>query len=509
MGSSASSCAQECKDGQEVACIQLQAMITLDAPLQWHFVSAAYAGGYNMDALGTGYVVEAMDSEADSSSPPIWVYRHIATNIRVLCQAIQFAEHGSQDLEVHFHYTSEARFREIALAPFVTMQLWASLKCFEAPLGRGALAVAQEPTRFHEGQTQPSQAFGPRAHCVPILVQSRNTFVPTFMPDLELEGLPCIPICSPRSNGRPLACRDVRVINFEDEINALSTAAAVRERRLRRAVEVSKGRMGMTHTVTLDHMSTLAALVDARGSLDEAELLYRQVYQACHDSLGDGHPDTLASASNLALLLKDKGSLCEAEQLCRNILMSREEILGLEHPITLTSVANLAVMLEALGETTEAAQLLRRAFDGRWAKLGPSHQETLSTASSLASILQEQGQLEEAERLLGLLLDANISHNGPQHPHTLTSVGRLAHLLGRKCAASRAEQHLHCRPLQEQFGIRGLSGLACRLKEHGEHSKAEPLSRFMAQWHNAKLSEEDPESLACMHALGGFLKDAG
>jgi len=509
MGSTASSCAQECKDGQEVACIQVQAMITLDAPLQWHFVSAAYAGGYNMDALGTGYAVEALDSEADSPGLPIWVYRHVATNIRVLCQAIQFAEHGSQDLEVHFHYTSETRFREIASAPFVTAQLWASLKCFEAPLGRGTLAVALEPTQFLEGPPQPLQAFGPRTHCVPILVQSRNTFIPTFMPDLALEGLPRMPVSSPRSHGRPVACRDVRVINFEDEINALSTAAVVREKRIRRAAEVSQGRMGLTHTVTLDHLSTLAVLADARGSLDEAEILYRRVYQAYHDSLGDSHPDTLASANKLALLLKDKGSLCEAEQLCRAIVRSREEGMGLEHPTTLTSVANLAVMLEAQGEVTEAAKLFRRVFDGRWAKLGPSHQETLSSASSLAGMLQETGQFEEAERLFGLVLDANMSHNGPQHPHTLASVGRLAQLLGRTCAASRAEQHLACRPLEEQFGIRGLSGLTYRLKEHGEHSKAEPISRFVAQWHNAKLSVEDPESLACMHALGGFLQDDG
>jgi len=506
MGSTASSCAQECKDGQEVACMQLQAIIALDAPLQWHFISAAYAAGHNMDALGTGYVVEAMDSEADSSGPPIWVYRHVATDIRVLCQAIQFAEHGSQDLEVHFHYTSEARFRELTRAPFVATALWASLKCFEAPLGRGVLAVAQEPTQFNEVLPRPSHAFGPRTHCVPVLVQSRNTFVPTFMPDLELEGLPCMPICSPRSNGRPLACRDVRVINFEDELNALSTAAVIRERRLRRAMEVTQARLGLTHAVTVNHMSALAVLMDARGALDEAEALYRQAHKAYHDSLGDAHPSTLASASNLALLLKDKGSLCEAEQLCRGILKSREETLGLEHRTTLTSVVNLAVMLETQGKTDEAIKLFRRAFDGRYAKLGPSHTETLSSASSLASILQDEGQLEEAERLLGLLLDVNISNNGPQHPHTLSSVGRLAQLLGRKCAASN---HLQCQPLEEQFGIRGLSGLAYRLKEHGEHDKAEPLSRFVAQWHNAKLSVEDPESLACMHSLGGFLQDDG
>ena len=63
-------------------------------------------------------------------------------------------------------------------------------------------------------------------------------------------------------------------------------------------------------------MSYLALVLRARGKLDEAEPLLRQVMDALRRVLGPEHPDTLASMSGLALVLQARGKLAEAEPSC-------------------------------------------------------------------------------------------------------------------------------------------------------------------------------------------------
>ena len=63
-------------------------------------------------------------------------------------------------------------------------------------------------------------------------------------------------------------------------------------------------------------------------------------------TLGLGRPKTLTSVGNLAALLQDRGRLEEAEPLHRRALEARERTLGPEHPKTLKSVNNLAGLLQ-------------------------------------------------------------------------------------------------------------------------------------------------------------------
>ena len=73
--------------------------------------------------------------------------------------------------------------------------------------------------------------------------------------------------------------------------------------------------LGPEHFATLASMNNLAEVLRARGKLDEAEPLFRQVVEAGHRVLGPEHPTTLTVMSNLAMVLQARGKLNEAEPL--------------------------------------------------------------------------------------------------------------------------------------------------------------------------------------------------
>ena len=56
--------------------------------------------------------------------------------------------------------------------------------------------------------------------------------------------------------------------------------------------------------------------------------------------LGEKHPHTLISISTLATVLEAQGSYEEAEELNRRALGAQEELLGREHRDTLISLNN-------------------------------------------------------------------------------------------------------------------------------------------------------------------------
>ena len=145
-------------------------------------------------------------------------------------------------------------------------------------------------------------------------------------------------------------------------------------------------------------MNNLAGVLEARGKVDEAEPLIRQVVEARRRVLG-GAPDTLQAMSGLALVLNGRGKLNEAKAINRQILEARRRILGPGHTATLGSINNLALVLLDRRRPAEAEPILRQllSVDRTLSKDLPKLANTLS---GLGRALTDNGKAREAEPLL-------------------------------------------------------------------------------------------------------------
>ena len=76
--------------------------------------------------------------------------------------------------------------------------------------------------------------------------------------------------------------------------------------------------LGPNHKDTLASVYNLGSLLQARGELDEAEPLFREVVQGLREVLGPKHPDTLASINSLGALLQAQGKHEEADVISRD-----------------------------------------------------------------------------------------------------------------------------------------------------------------------------------------------
>ena len=160
------------------------------------------------------------------------------------------------------------------------------------------------------------------------------------------------------------------------------------------------------------------------GQLDQAEPMYREVYETCRSKLGEDHGDTLAAASNLSVLLQSLHKLPEAEPLCRYALERRRVTLGPKHPDTLASVSKLASIVQSQGQLHKAE-----------VSLLPSH------TMSLFHIVSRPVVLSPAHAAFSLLL---LNQN-------LLSLNLCLSLCTASPSVSHYVAHLHCLPLDRLY----------------------------------------------------------
>jgi len=165
----------------------------------------------------------------------------------------------------------------------------------------------------------------------------------------------------------------------------------------RRALRLNEATLGPMHPDTLDFVSDLAVLLQARNKHDEAERLYGRAVRGRDTRLGPQHPRTLESVSNLAWLLEARGKLVEAEPLYRRAFEGFEASVGSDHPDTLGSLYNLAMLLKSLGKLDEAESLFQRELEGCSQVYGPAHEDTIWSACHLEELLRGRGKESEAD----------------------------------------------------------------------------------------------------------------
>ena len=107
------------------------------------------------------------------------------------------------------------------------------------------------------------------------------------------------------------------------------------------------GRLGIT-------LSSLGALYQRQGRLEEAEPLLTRALPLMKSSLGPDHPAVATGLNNLALVYAGQGRPSEAEPLFKQSLESMEKTSGLEHPNVAATHSNLGELYLEQGRDEEA-----------------------------------------------------------------------------------------------------------------------------------------------------------
>ena len=184
----------------------------------------------------------------------------------------------------------------------------------------------------------------------------------------------------------------------------------------REALRLSDEALGSRHSVTLDEMRSLGALLQELGQESEAEGLLRAELEALRETHGSAHPETLTALSRLARLIANHADdddcagttarLLEAEALMREDLDASRASLGDAHIDTLAAMSSLAQLLLKRGEHDAALPLAREAMDTSGQLLGDSHAHT-TLMRHLVSHAEDAMQAEARRREASLLLLAS------------------------------------------------------------------------------------------------------
>ncbi|TGN81706.1 tetratricopeptide repeat protein [Streptomyces bauhiniae] len=233
-----------------------------------------------------------------------------------------------------------------------------------------------------------------------------------------------------------------------------------------RAVELAKQCLPEDHPLVLRLRQRAGRALYRLGRFEEAEVLHRQVLEACERSLGSAALDTLESCLGLSRALWQLGREPEAMQLIWRAIAGRNETLGPVHPLTLiakayvsevapgpeldeevamgqtlvadcyrtvgeqhsiTLLAELdqADLLRRAGRNAEALPTARRALAAHEQRYGGLYPITLAARTLLSNILAELGRYAEAIEQMETVVNARTDVLGTSHPWTVWSEGRL------------------------------------------------------------------------------------
>ena len=218
---------------------------------------------------------------------------------------------------------------------------------------------------------------------------------------------------------------------------------------LRRVLEARRQLYGPTNSSTLISMVNLSSLLQARGDLEEAQML---VTEALVSRNRGTLLDTISAVRSLEALLRNDGHLDQAVELARLTLTCSLETLAMgqpeppaaqvaeEHPVGRARAAdadhqgifgvlgmchNLGIVLMADGKGSAAATLLEELVHACTETLGNEHPNTLVAMSNHGALLKDQGEYEKAVSLLRHALGVSRVTLGDRNPLTLTLLCNL------------------------------------------------------------------------------------
>ncbi len=264
-------------------------------------------------------------------------------------------------------------------------------------------------------------------------------------------------------------------------------------------------------------LELLAASLEARGRLDEAETAARRALSLREANPGPNRRKTAALRANLALIEIDRGHYQEAGSMLESALVVIERELGPEHYEVAAVLGNLATVRKELGRLDEAEALYRRALAVTGKHLGPEHTQCATIHNDLAIVLAARRKYAEAEahyRRAVTLAEAGL---GAEHPVTAIFRGNLGEvcLLQGRAAEAEPLYRSALRALRAAYGeqhawvAETLRGLGRVCAELGRDAEAESLLVESARVREAVDGPRHPELGKVLTQLGRFYAARG
>lgn len=182
----------------------------------------------------------------------------------------------------------------------------------------------------------------------------------------------------------------------------------------------------------------LAEMFWARGPVQKAESLQREVVEDLRRLFGATASQTLEAETALASILYRLGRDDEALELVTHVLDADANIDALIYSAT-SLRASLAA---SMGDLEQSERLARQVVRDRRLALGDEHMATKGAELGLASILAQRGRFQEAQPILEDLYQVSLIRWGPKHKgtfRTLDELGEFERLRGNMVAA---DEHL-------------------------------------------------------------------
>jgi len=322
-------------------------------------------------------------------------------------------------------------------------------------------------------------------------------------------------------------------------------------KQLEKALELSRGSLGLDNLKTLQIMVSLGWLAQEQGQIEEAEKLQKQALDAGKRALGATNPttllalrrlggvylqeskypqaeaalsdalqglkrvnrsdnlDILSATNNLGAVYKQEGKFAQAEAMYRQSWSISKKLFGADSPQTLPSMGNLGILLNHVGRKSEAEDIDRQTLDIARRALGPEHPNTLMAMDILAITCGEQGKYAEAESLNNQEFEIKRRVLGPDHPETLRALGNLGEDYALAGNYPRAEQFLSQAVEAEKrtVGFRSdltldhMNTLADAYAKDRQPAKAEPLDFQVFTKRRELLGAGNPDTLQSLNAL--------
>jgi eukaryotic-like serine/threonine-protein kinase len=211
---------------------------------------------------------------------------------------------------------------------------------------------------------------------------------------------------------------------------------------LERAHESQERLLGPQHEDTLRTAQRIAFVYWARGPVERAEAIQRQVLEARRNRDGPDHPATLDAGRQFLFILRRLGRDEESRLLADELAERSARALGPHHPTTLEAQMVRASFLLA-EERAEAESLLLEVLEGQRASLGSGHLNTRATEAMLARHHMRMGRLDEAEALLDAMGPQIVEQFGAEHKAAYRMrgyYGELRRLQGRLQEAAELQR---------------------------------------------------------------------
>ncbi len=274
-----------------------------------------------------------------------------------------------------------------------------------------------------------------------------------------------------------------------------------------------KAKLGRDHPDTLACMNNLASAYKHTGRPDDALRLFEEAFELTKAKLGADHPTALAGMNNLAAAYLDARRLPDTLRLSEQARKLAKAKLGPGHPTTLLATYNLAVAYQKANRPADALPLFEEAYPLLKITFGGDHQHTISVMNYLALSYKRAGRFADALPLLEEAVELSKAQLGPGHRRTLSSINNLAMAYRDAdrpndalplflAAAAGARKVWGPKHASTHTILLNLAGCHERL---GEHAKAEPLYREMAEFWKQQAGADSQQYAAALSGLGQCL----